>query len=264
MQNDQSEQDQYIFNETNPGSTHIRDDLERRIRLAELTGKQADKHKKTMKILELTESGLRTSEIAKRLSMTGQDIWNYRKNAPETIQNVELKIDEYYQYYEQRQYRQKTIAKNARPLSESIVEPYRETVLSMFKEGKNHRKIYPAIKKEGFDGSANAIYQYLIKYAHENSIPYGRNHRVVPPEERTTDGAPPRLLRILIERTSRTTIYECLLNVAATRREEIKQAFLGIEIKDSQAKKDQSDSEEWINKSSYADSIAEIVFETKL
>ncbi|MDA8212381.1 MAG: transposase family protein [Clostridia bacterium] len=93
-------------------TTLAEDDLEKRIYLAELTDKQADKYKKTMKILELTESGLRTSEIAKRLSMTGQDVWNYRKNAPETIQNVENKIDEYYQYYEQRQYRQKTIAKH--------------------------------------------------------------------------------------------------------------------------------------------------------
>ncbi|WP_298198649.1 hypothetical protein [Desulfosporosinus sp.] len=52
--------------------------------------------------------------------------------------------------------------------------------------------------------------------------------------------------------------------MAATRREEIKQALQGISIKDSQAKNDQSDSEEWTNKSNYADSIAEIVYDTKL
>jgi len=243
------------------------DDLERRIHLTGLTDRQADKYKKTMEVLELTESGLRTSEIAKRLSMKNSDVSNYRKNAPETTKNVELKIDEYYQLHEQGQweYHQKTIAKNAKPSSESVVEPYKETVLRVFREGKNHRNIHPVITKEGFEGSANAVYQYLIKYAHENGIPYGRNHRVIPLEERNDDGAPPRPPRISIERTSRRTIYECLLNVAATRREEIKQALLGLETesKDSQIKKNQSNSEEWVNKTGYADSIAEIVFDTK-
>jgi len=129
-------------------ATLAKDDLERRIHLAGLTDRQAEKYRKTMEVLELTESGLCTSEITKRLSMTSLDVCNYRNNAPETIKNVELKIDEYYQLHEQGQweYHQKTIAKNARPSSESIVEPYKETVLSMFKEGKNHRNIYPVIK----------------------------------------------------------------------------------------------------------------------
>lgn len=242
-------------------------DLERRIHLASLTNRQAEKYKKTIEVLERTESGLRTSEIAKRLSVTSLDVSNVRKKAPETINNVERKIDEYYKMHEQEQWEvhQKTIAKNAKPSSESIVEPYKETVLRMFEEGKNHRNIHPIIKEEGFEGSANAVYQYLIKYAHENAIPYGYNHRVIAPEERHADGAPPRPPRISIERTSRTTIYERLLHVAATRREEIKQALLELETvsKDSPNKKDQSNSEEWINNTSYADSIAEIVFDTK-
>lgn len=238
-------------------------DLDRRIQLADLTDNQSDNYKKTMKILELTENGLRTSEISKRLSMTSQEVWYYRKNAPETIQKVEHKIDEYYQCHEQWQQRQKTIAKHARPSSESIVEPYSETVLRMFNEGKNHRSIHPVIQKEGYEGSANAIYQYLIKYAHENGIPYGRTHKVVPLEERTADDASQRPPRISIERTSRETIYERLLNVASTRREEIKQALLGTDPKDSPIKVVQSNSEDWNNPSSYADSIAEIVFDTK-
>jgi len=244
-------------------ATLTEDDLERRIQLADLTDNQADKYKKTMKILELTENGLRTSEITKRLSMTNQDVWYYRKNAPETIQKVEHKIDEYYQCHEQWHQRQKTIAKHARPSSESIVEPYRETVLRMFNEGKNHRIIHPVIQKEGYEGSANAIYQYLIKYAHENGIPYGRTHKVTPLEEDTTDKISQRPPRISIERTSRGTIYECLLNVASTRREEIKQALLGIDPKDSPLQTVQSNSKDWINPSNYADSIAEIVFDTK-
>jgi DNA-binding CsgD family transcriptional regulator len=171
-----------------------KDDLERRIHLAGLTNRQADKYRKTMQILELTESGLRTSEIAKRLSLKVQDICNYRKNAPETIKKVEDKIDEYYHLHEKQPWgcHQKTITKNARPSSESIVEPYKETVLRMLGEGKNHRNIYPVIKEEGFEGSANAVYQYIIKYARENCIPYGRNARVIPPQERTDDETPPR------------------------------------------------------------------------
>ena len=192
-------------------------DIERRIHLAELNIRQANKYKKTMEILELAESGLRTSEIAKRLSMKTSDVVNYRKNAPETIQNVESKIDEYYSMQEQGQweYHQKTIATNAKPSSESIVEPYKDTILRMFNEGKNHRNIHPIIVQEGFKGSANAVYQYLIKYAHENEISYGHNSRVIPSEERKANNTMIRPFKISIERISKQTIYEKLLRVAA-------------------------------------------------
>ncbi len=246
-------------------ATLAEDDVEQRIHLAGLATRQANKYRKTMKILELTESGRRIPEIAKKMLMTKQDVCNYRKKAPETVKNVEMRIDEYYQLHAQGQweYHQKTIAKKARPSSESIVEPYKETVLTMFKEGKNHRNIYPVIKEQGYEGSKNAIYQFLIKYAMENNIPYGRNQRIISPEERTADGAPPRPPKISVERTSRTSIYECLLNMAAIRREEIRQALEGKDLKDSQNKKEKIDSQEWVNKSSYADSVAEIIFDTK-
>jgi len=97
------------------------------------------------------------------------------------IRKVEHKIGEYYQCHEQWHQRRKTIAKHPRPSSESIVEPYRETVLRMSSKGENHRSIHPVIQKEGYGGSANAIYQYLIKYAHENGISYVRIHKVAPP-----------------------------------------------------------------------------------
>lgn len=87
------------------------------------------------------------------------------------------------------------------PSSESIVEPYKETVLAMFNEGKNHRNIHPVIQEQGYEGSKNAIYQYLIKYALENNIPYGRNQRIIASEERTAVVAPPRPPRISLERT---------------------------------------------------------------
>jgi hypothetical protein len=248
-------------------ATLAAEDIERRIHLAGLKTVQANKYKKTMEILELTESGLRTPEIAKRLSLKPLDVRNYRKNAPETIKNVELKIDEYYKMKEQGlwEYHQKTIAKNARPSSKSIVEPYKETVLRMFEDGKNHRNIYPVIVQEGFSGSVNAVYQYLIKYAHENDIPYGHNSRVIPTEERNDQSVESRPPRISIERASRNTIYECLLHEAATRKNELKLALLGSEAapNDSRNKNNQSTPVEWVNKTRYADPIAEIVFDTK-
>jgi predicted transcriptional regulator len=144
-------------------ATLVVEDIESRIHLAGLNKVQANKYKKTLEILELTESGLRTQEIAKMLSIKNSDVRNYRKNAPKTIENVELKIDEHFKMRERGQceYHQKTIAKNPRPSSQSIVEPYKETVLRMFNEGKNHRSIHPVIVQEGFRGSANAVYQYL-------------------------------------------------------------------------------------------------------
>lgn len=242
------------------------EDIERRIHLAGLKMVQANKYKKTIKILELTEKGLRTSEIMKELSLKKLNVVNYRKDAPETIENVELKIDEYYKMYEKGEweYHQDTIAKNARPSSESIVEPYKKTVLRMFKEGKNHRNIHPVIKQDGFKGSVNTVYQYLIKYAHENNIPYGNNSRVIPLKERNDQSKVPRPPRISIERSSRNTIYECLLNTAATKKEELK-AIHGVSTvpKDIPNRNNQSSPMEKTNKTKYADSIAEIIFDTK-
>lgn len=241
------------------------EDIERRIHLAGLKNVQAKKYKKTMEILELTESGLRTAEIAKRLSMEKLDVINYRKNAPEIIEKVELKIDEYYEMHERGQweYHQKTIAQNAKPSSKSIVEPYKETVLKMFKEGKNHRNIHPVIVQQGFAGSVNAVYQYLIKYAHENNIPYGRNSRVIPPEERHELEAarPPR---ISIEKVSRETIYVAVLRAAATKRNEIKQSMqlLDPSPQNSRTENKEDTSEEWVNETNYPDSIAKIIFDT--
>lgn len=243
------------------------EDIERRIHLAGINKRQANKYKKTLKIIDMAEGGMRTPEIAKRLSMTALDVRNYRKNAPETIEHVELKVDEYYKMHEQGQweYHQKTITKKAKSAVESIVEPYKETVLQMLKEGKTHRQIHPVIVQQGFKGCSNAVYQYIIKYAHENNIPYGINSRVIPLEDRNYLNVLARPPRISIERTSRHTLYQCLLYVAATRKEEIKQALLGLEAdhNDSQTKNQQHTSKEWINKTGYSDSIAKIIFDTR-
>lgn len=73
--------------------TPFPNDLDERIRLADLTKRQADKYQKTVKTITMTEEGKRSSEIAKHLNTTRQQVTAYRKQAPETIQNVEDKID---------------------------------------------------------------------------------------------------------------------------------------------------------------------------
>lgn len=233
-------------------------DIERRIRLGCLTYRQANKYKRTMEILELTESGLRTSEIARRLGMKPLDVSLYRKNAPEIIEKVEHKIDEYEQIRAQGQWasHQKTVSPNARHSSKSIVEPYKETVLRMYQEGNSHRTIHAAIAQAGFEGSPNTVYQYLIRFARENDIPYGRNARIIP------DDAQPRPPRISVERVSKTAIYESLLRAAATEKEKWKQGDLPTS-KTSESNI-QNGSGEWVNQTNFPDDVAEIIFDTKV
>ena len=235
-------------------------DAEIRIRLAGLNASQADKYRKTRSIIEMAENGLRTGEIAKRLSISKLDVISFRRDAPETLNKVEDKIDEYYkmQANKQWEYHQKTIAKNARHSSESIVEPFKEVVINMFLEGYNHRSIHPVIKDQGFSGSKNAIYQFIIKYCHENNISYGRNARVIPLEERNEDiTLIPRPQKISIERICRKTVYEYILKAASLQSED---------AQDTDKKKSENilaKSGGWVNKSKYSDKVAKIVFDTE-
>ena len=236
------------------------DDVEIRTRLAGLNASQADKYRKTRAIIEMAENGLRTGEIAKRLSISKLDVISFRRDAPETLNKIEDKIDEYYkmQANKQWEYHQKTIAKNARHSSESIVEPFKEVVINMFLEGYNHRSIHPVIKDQGFSGSKNAIYQFIIKYCHENNISYGRNARVIPLEERNEDiTLIPRPQKISIERICRKTVYEYILKAASLQSED---------AQDTDKKKSENilaKSGGWVNKSKYSDKVAKIVFDTE-
>ena len=63
---------------------------------------------------------------------------------------------------------QKTVCgERVHPAAESIVEPYRETVVTMWKDGGNKRSIFPVLQSQGYTGSANAIYQYILKLGKE-------------------------------------------------------------------------------------------------
>ena len=235
-------------------------DAEIRIRLAGLNASQADKYRKTRAIIKMAENGLRTGEIAKRLSISKLDVISFRRDAPETINKVEDKIDEYYkmQANKQWEYHQKTIAKNAKHSSESIVEPFKDIVINMFMGGYTHRSIHPIITEQGFTGSKNAIYQFIIKYCHENSISYGRNTRVIPLEDRTENSTlVPRPSRISIERICRKTVYEYILKAASLQSDD---------AQEKEKKKSENilaKSSEWVNKSRYSDKVAKIVFDTE-
>ncbi len=111
--------------------------------LAGLPTRQAEKYRQTPSVLEMSESGLRTAEVAKRLSCTPDKVRRYRQQAPETVQLVEQKIDEYYQLRQEGrgQLPPKTISPHARLSSESIVEPCRDIVLQLFQAGAKHRAI---------------------------------------------------------------------------------------------------------------------------
>src|SRR5665647_1318605 len=126
----------------------------------------------------------------------------------------------------------------------------------MFLEGYNHRSIHPVIKDQGFSGSKNAIYQFIIKYCHENNISYGRNARVIPLEERNEDiTLIPRPQKISIERICRKTVYEYILKAASLQSED---------AQDTDKKKSENilaKSGGWVNKSKYSDKVAKIVFD---
>lgn len=128
-------------------------DQEQRIHLAGLTARQAAKYRRALKVLELTESRLRTADIAQRLSCTRTEVRRSRKQAPDLIQQVEQRIDGYYQRQQARQWESypKTIA----PPYASRIGIHCSPLLStrsfgLFQEGKTHRDIHPVIVQEDY------------------------------------------------------------------------------------------------------------------
>lgn len=185
-----------------------------RVRLAKLTAKQEVKYRNTLKILELSQKGMRTADIAKNLGIKMIDVNRYRRVAVETLklveekfeQNVATKNSSQQQRFEKIATRDiKTIGPNARPSSESIVEPFRETVVAMLKEGHNHRTIYPVLKENGFVGCPNAVYQYIVKLRKENME-----------EARPNEFEKPQALNL--ESVTHGTVYRNILHEASKDR----------------------------------------------
>lgn len=146
-----------------PALTLLEVDRERRICLARLTARQAQKYRTTLNLLELADSDLRTASLVNRLGITRATLRRYRKEAPNTLEKVESKIDAWADRFHAPSSTSalKTLVLGARPASASIVAPYRETVLRLASQGEGHRFAYD-----------NRLRKNLETKEHKKGYPY--------------------------------------------------------------------------------------------
>ncbi len=206
--------------------------VEDRIRLAGLTPTKATKYRNTLKMLELADKGLRTADIAQAMNIPYKDVQVLRRTAASTIGFVENKINARLAELNHStpsiietpgRHAEKTVAGNKiRSTSESIVEPYKETVISMWKAGGNHRTIYPAIQEAGYTGSKNAIYQYILKLGKEFPDEMHRE-KVIKSDKKTWEDEFDSELaeerpELSLESMARNNVYKALLKEASSKR----------------------------------------------
>jgi len=159
------------------------EDTEKRIQLAGLTTSAAEKYRNTLKMLELSDKGIRTADIAKELGIPHKAVTELRRNAASTIKGVQSKINQRIEACPEHSKGQgrppadgvrKTLGANPRPAKDSIVEPYRDTVIEMWNSGSSHHQIHPVIVQQGFTGTKSAVYQYIWKLEYEQPCPLTR------------------------------------------------------------------------------------------
>jgi len=194
--------------------------------------------------------------------MTRLTLRRYRKEAPDTIEKVESKIDAWAHRsgIDSSSRPLKTFAPSPRPASESIVAPHRETVLRLVAQGEGHLSIHEAITKEGFSGCANAGYQYLLKDAREQTLASD-----LPSEARPEEGVDVRPPRIGLIRIARASIYRQLLHEVAQQRVTLQQARAGLAPVEKAARKPRDTASvpaPWVNTTGYDDHTAAIIFDT--
>jgi hypothetical protein len=191
--------------------------VEEQIRLAELTESKAKRYRNTLKILELADKGVKTADIADALNIPLKDVRQLRRTAVTTLDYVDDKIksrvngaNESIIRHEDMLLKRniKTLKPKAYPSHKSIVEPYRETVIAEVKKGGNHRTIHPILQAQGFEGSRNAIYQYILKLRKEAPEEIRKDAIENPPE-------------IKLEQISRNTVYKQVLKKASESRPKI-------------------------------------------
>ena len=200
-----------------PVFTLTEEDITERISLAHLSKRQEKKYRKVIDMLRMYDEGLNTSEIAKKLGLTLAELYRLFSDAGDVVNQVENKIDEYINNMETRKCRQKTIRKNARPSSESIVEPYSDIVMKMVSEGHNHKDIHSVIQEMGFNGCPNTIYQYILKKRHEESIT--STDLIAPTEPNIAPSDHPRRpKRVSLQRVTQGSVYKYILHEASADR----------------------------------------------
>ena len=194
----------------------LEEKVEERIRLAGLTESKAKRYRNTLKILELADKGVKSADIANTLNIPLKDVRLLRRTAVTTLDYVEEKmksrINTTNESIIQREDRLinrklKTLKPNAHSSHDSIVEPYRETVITELKKGGSHRTIHPILQAQGFNGSSNAIYQYILKLRKEAPDDIRKDAIENPPE-------------LKLENISRDTIYKQVLKKASEGRSE--------------------------------------------
>jgi len=234
------------------------EDIALRVHLASLSARQEKKYRTVIELLRLHDQGLSSKEIDNRLGITRAGRIKLFSDAADVINGVEEKIDEHCANAGNRKTRQKTIGKRAKPSSESIVEPYGDVVMKMVGEGSNHRTIYPVIKEMGYAGSANAIYQYILKKRNEDTPDIGCNEAVV-------KGALPRPSRVSIQRVTKTAVYKFVLHEVAAGRGSGESGAPRVETVDGIVPESALDAEHIHNNASafYSDSVALIISGSK-
>ena len=145
-------------------------DIKIRVRMAHLSPKAELTYRNTLRVLELTLQGKHADEISEIIDLPAEKVRKLRNEMRETISNVEKKIDEYVANPHKSVKKQKSVPASAQHSSKSKVEPYRDTVISMRKEGKGHMAIYNEICLLGFKGSHSTVDNYIIKLERESSI----------------------------------------------------------------------------------------------
>jgi hypothetical protein len=153
-----------------PASSLTEDDIKLRVRMAHLSAKEELKYRDTLRVLEYTLHGKFAEQISKIMGLPIEKVRSLRGGMRETISVVENKIDEFLADPRGSVKLQKSVSKSAQHSGKSMVEPYRESVVAMLKEGKSHWTIHEEICKLGFGGSHSTVDNYIIKLGREGSI----------------------------------------------------------------------------------------------
>jgi hypothetical protein len=197
-----------------PIATLTEDGIALRVQLAALTERQEKKYRKVIELMRLLDQGFGSKEICSRLGISNTDRIKLLVDAADVINGVEEKIDSRFANSGKGKTLKTVTGKQAKPSSESIVEPYKETVMKMVGEGGNHRSIHPVIQGMGYPGSANAIYQYILKKKNEDSPDMGGTA----PETAEMCGDIPRPPKVTMQRVTKTAVYKFVLHEAAEKR----------------------------------------------
>jgi len=200
-----------------PITTLDDEDITLRVQLAELTERQEKKYRKAIELMRLIDQGFSSKEICSRLGISNSERIKLLVEAADVINGVEEKIDDRFANSGKGKTLRQATGKRAKPSSESIVEPYKDVVMKMVGEGGNHRTIHPVIQEMGYTGSANAIYQYILKKKSEDAPDAGVSAATAP-STADAGGGPPRPPKVSMQRVTKTAVYKFVLHEAAVKR----------------------------------------------